>query len=257
MAENTKPFPKIEYVLFDMDGLMIDSEKIYTDVTNEILGKYGKEMTWDIKAGCMGKPERQAGEYLLSFFPDIDLTLEDYLAQRNQLQDERWPTVPLLPGVKKLVHHLKAHDIPIAIATGSRRRNYQMKTAHLQAVFGCFGGKVICGDDAAHSIKGKPAPDIFIIAAKELLSRDVGSVGELITEKQKEERRMGLVFEDGLPGMQAGKRAGMSVVWVPDYNLLNVDYSGDERADQILKTLEDFVPEHWGLPPYPLHDKHI
>ncbi|KAJ3576780.1 hypothetical protein NP233_g196 [Leucocoprinus birnbaumii] len=255
MAENPKPFQKVEYVLFDMDGLMIDSEKIYTDVTNEILGKYGKEMTWDIKAGCMGKPERQAAEHLLSFFPDIDLTLEDYLIQRNRLQDELWPTVPLLPGVSKLVHHLKFHNIPIAIATGSRRRNYEMKTAHLQAVFGCFEGKVICGDDVHYKFKGKPAPDIFIIAAKELLSRDVGSVGESPTEKQTEERSKGLVFEDGLPGMQAGKRAGMSVVWVPDHNLLDVDYSGEEKADQILRTLEDFVPEHWGLPPYSMGDK--
>ncbi|KZP19813.1 hypothetical protein FIBSPDRAFT_1045244 [Athelia psychrophila] len=48
---------KIEYVIFDMDGLMIDSEKVYTEVTNNILGKYGKEMTWEMKAGCMGRRE--------------------------------------------------------------------------------------------------------------------------------------------------------------------------------------------------------
>jgi pseudouridine-5'-monophosphatase len=85
-----------------------------------------------------------------------------------------------------------------------------MKTAHLQDVFGCFEGKVICGDDAHYRIRGKPSPDIFITATRELLSRDVGAVDGAITEKQKEERRKGLVFEDGLPGMQAGKRAGMS-----------------------------------------------
>ncbi|KAL9711509.1 hypothetical protein Ac2012v2_004579 [Leucoagaricus gongylophorus] len=254
MAENTRSFQYVEYVLFDMDGLMIDSEKIYTDVTNEILGKYGKEMTWDIKAGCMGKPERQAAEYLLSFFPGIKLTLEDYLLQRNRLQDERWPSVLLLPGVHKLVQHLKTHCIPIAVATGSRRRNYELKTAHLQATFGCFEGKVICGDDTHHNIKGKPAPDIFIVAAKELLSRDVGSADDPITVKQRIERSKGLVFEDALSGLQAGKRAGMSVVWVPDQNLLDVGYSGEERADQTLKSLEDFVPEQWGLPPYPLSD---
>ncbi|KAF9444772.1 HAD-like protein [Macrolepiota fuliginosa MF-IS2] len=251
MTEKEQSFPKVEYVLFDMDGLMIDSEKIYTDVTNEILAAYRKEMTWDIKAGCMGKPERQAAEYLLSFFTDINLTLEDYLTQRNKLQDERWPTVTLLPGVKKLVHHLKAHNIPIAIATGSRRRNYEMKTGHLQDVFGCFEGKVICGDDTYHAARGKPAPDIFIIAAGKLLSRNVGPIEGFITEEQWEERRKGLIFEDGLPGMQAGKRAGMSVVWVPDNNLLGVGYSGEERADQMLKSLQDFVPEDWGLPPYP------
>lgn len=154
--------------------------------------------------------ERPAAEHLLSFFPDIDLTLEDYLIQRNKLQDEKWPTVPLLPGVKKLVYHLKANNIPMVVATGSRRRNYEKKTSHLQDVFGCFEGKVVCGDDAYPGMKGKPAPDIFIVAAKELLARKVGSVEGVITEEHKEERRKGLIFEDGLPGMQAGKRAGMS-----------------------------------------------
>ncbi|KAJ3800247.1 HAD-like domain-containing protein [Lentinula aff. detonsa] len=245
----------VEYVLFDMDGLMIDSEKIYTDVTNEILAKYGKEMTWDIKAGCMGKPEKDAAQHLLSFFPDISLRLEDYLSQRNTLQDLAWPTVPLLPGVRKLVLHLRKHDIPIAVATGSRRRNYEMKTGHLGEVFACFEGKVICGDDPRPGMRGKPNPEIFLIAAKETLGRDVGPLqGEneevSLTEAQKIERSKGLVLEDGLPGIQAGKRAGMSVVWVPDVNLLNVDYSGHEKADQILKSLEEFMPEEWGLPPY-------
>ncbi|KAG5722184.1 putative uncharacterized hydrolase, partial [Termitomyces sp. T112] len=122
--------PQIEFVLFDMDGLMIDSEKVYTDVTNRILGQYGKKMTWDIKAGLMGKPEIAAAEHLLSFFPDIPLTLDSYLSQRNTLQDDIWPTVPLLPGVRKLVLHLKACNIPIAVATGSKRRNFELKTGH-------------------------------------------------------------------------------------------------------------------------------
>jgi pseudouridine-5'-monophosphatase len=98
----------------------------------------------------------------------------------------------------------------MAIATGSRRRKYEMKTTHLHEVFGCFEGKVICGDDSGHNIKSKPAPDIFIVAAKELLSRDVGSIVGFVTEEQKEERRKCLVFEDAFPGVQGGKRAGMS-----------------------------------------------
>ena len=50
----------VRAVLFDMDGLLIDSERIYTDVVNEILKPHGKEQTWDIKARLMGKPERDA-----------------------------------------------------------------------------------------------------------------------------------------------------------------------------------------------------
>ncbi|KAG6911159.1 hypothetical protein DXG01_003899 [Tephrocybe rancida] len=241
--------PNIDYVLFDMDGLMIDSEKVYTDVTNQILGQYGKQMSWDIKAGLMGKPELPAAEHLLSFFPDIPLTINSYLTQRNSLQDAIWPTVPLLPGVRKLVLHLKAHGIPIAVATGSKRRNFELKTGHLNEVFDCFEGKIVCGDDAQYGMRGKPFPDIFLVAAREMLGKDVGQA-DACNPDQQDERSRGLVFEDAVPGMQAGKRAGMSVVWVPDANLLDVEYAGKERADQILTSIEDFVPEEWGLPPY-------
>ncbi|KAG6869102.1 hypothetical protein C0993_001667 [Termitomyces sp. T159_Od127] len=232
-----------------MDGLMIDSEKVYTDVTNQILGQYGKKMTWDIKAGLMGKPEVAAAEHLLSFFPDIPLTPESYLSQRNALQDTLWPTVPLLPGVRKLILHLKACNIPIAVATGSKRRNFELKTGHLRKVFDCFEGNVVCADDVQYQMRGKPSPDIFLVAAR-MLGRAVGPVLETCSSDEECERAKGLVFEDGVPGMQAGKRAGMSVIWVPDANLLDVDYTGKERADQILKSIEDFVPEEWGLPPY-------
>lgn len=85
-----------------------------------------------------------------------------------------------------------------------------MKTAHLGEVFGCFEGKVVCADDEKYSMKGKPEPDVFLTAAKEVLGRDVGVPGESCTSDQKEERAKGLVFEDAIPGLQAGKRAGMS-----------------------------------------------
>ncbi|KAJ7594439.1 HAD-like domain-containing protein [Mycena floridula] len=239
-----------KYVLFDMDGLMINSEDIYTKVTNEILAPYGKEMDWSIKSGCMGKPEREASEHLLSFFPDISLSIESYMTQRNELQDKMWPTVQLLPGVRKLVLHLKKHNIPMAVATGSRRRNYELKTAHLD-LFECFDGKVVCANDSIKfKMRGKPEPDIFLIAAKEMLGRDVGDLISTPSPEQIAERKKGLVLEDAVLGLQAGKRAGMSVVWVPDANLLDVEYLGDEKADQVLKSLEDFVPEHWGLPAY-------
>ncbi|CEH18481.1 Predicted haloacid-halidohydrolase and related hydrolases [Ceraceosorus bombacis] len=61
-----------------------------------------------------------------------------------------------------------------------------------------------------------------------------------------------LVFEDAKPGVQAGKAAGMKVVWVPDPNLraLLSKENEDLNADQILESLEDFEPEAWGLPPF-------
>ncbi|TFY69901.1 hypothetical protein EVJ58_g137 [Rhodofomes roseus] len=205
-------------------GLLIDSERVYTEVTNNILAKYGKEMTWDIKAGLMGKPEREAAAHLLSFFPDLpsDFTIDVYIEQRRIGQDALWPTVQPLPGVLKLVQHLRRHSVPIAVATGSQRRNYEQKSAHLMdALFGVGEGEV--GE------------------------RSLG-------EAHRRERAKGLVFEDAIPGVQAGKRAGMNVVWVPDANLLALGDAGPtldvEQPEQTLKSLEEFVPEEWGLPPY-------
>ncbi|KAI0744120.1 HAD-like protein [Daedaleopsis nitida] len=251
--------PKIEYVIFDMDGLLIDSERVYTEVTNELLAPYGKEMTWDIKAGLMGKPEREAAAHLLSFFPDLppSFSIDYYLSARRALQDARWPSVQPLPGALRLVRHLAAHGVPLALATGSQRRNFELKASHLGALFGCFKGAVVCADDGLVAPgRGKPHPDIFLVAAERFLGRDVGA-GEVdearVSEAQRSVRAKGLVFEDGIPGVQAGKRAGMSVVWVPDANLLSLGgekTSVDEQADLTLNSLEEFVPEQWGLPPY-------
>jgi len=164
----------------------------------------------------------------------------------------------------------------MAIATGSRRRNFERKTRHegVREVFECFDPdrNVICGDPlpegedgergsrSRRGIKkgrGKPHPDIFLVAAKECLGRGVGDVsadvldGVNVQEEEKEERLKGLVFEDAVPGVQSAKRAGMNVVWVPDPNLLALGLDGIiERPDQVLSSIEQFKPEEWGLPSY-------
>ena len=148
--------------------------------------------------------------HTLSFFPDIPISVDEFLVERNRVQDTLWPSVPLLPGTRKLVNHLKKHNIPMAVATSSRRKNFEKKSGHLQDLFGLFEGKIVCGDDKQYNMKGKPAPDIFLTTARVFLGRDVGDLESVPTSVQLEERRKGLVFEDAIPGMQAGKRAGMS-----------------------------------------------
>ncbi|KDQ21580.1 hypothetical protein BOTBODRAFT_207674 [Botryobasidium botryosum FD-172 SS1] len=234
-----------------MDGLLIDSENVYTVVTNSILGRYGRKMTWDMKAGCMGKTELQASEHIMSFFPDIDLTVDQYTRERRALQDASWPTVDPLPGVEKLVGHLRAHGIPIAVATGSTRASFLLKTAHLGSLFDLFDGNIVCGDDERIAPgRGKPNPDVFLVAARSLGRKvgegDVGQAGP----EEKLERSKGLVFEDAIPGVIAGTSAGMNVVWIPDPELTVLYPPSEVATSATLNTLEDFVPEEWGLPPY-------
>lgn len=120
-----------------------------------------------------------------------------------------------MPGVLKLIKHLHKHGVPIAVATGSQRRNYEQKSSHLMdTLFGYFGGKVVCADDGLiKQGRGKPHPDIFLVTATTCLKREVGDgeIGEsVVSEEQLAERAKGLVFEDAIPGVQAGKRAGMN-----------------------------------------------
>jgi pseudouridine-5'-monophosphatase len=206
----------------------------------------------------------------MSYFPDISLTTDEYIVRRRAAQDLAWPTVQLLPGAHKLISHLAAHKIPIGVATGSQRRNYELKTGHLQGTFGLFGGAVVCGDDAAVQ-HGKPAPDVFLYAAKQTGFPEVGLGEGAVSGVEKATRAQGLVFEDATSGVIAGKRAGMNgeslqqsharagilinspvlVVWIPDPNLAALTTADELGADETLGSLEEFVPESWGLPPYP------
>jgi len=92
-----------------------------------------------------------------------------------------------------------------------------MKTRNLTSVFGCFERNVVCSDDDNKDVgdrkrRPKPHPDVFLTAAREKLGRSVGWAESEPSIQEGEERRKGLVFEDAVLGLQAGKRAGMSGV---------------------------------------------
>ncbi|OXG52602.1 hypothetical protein J010_01759 [Cryptococcus neoformans] len=242
---------QIEYAIFDMDGLLIDSERIYTEVTNAILSRYGHTMTWDIKAGVMGKPQRIAAEYILSHFPDIleKLTVEEFIAEGVQRREELFKRVEPMRGAAELVKGLHAAGIPIALATGSTMPNFIHKTTHLPHIFSLFPPTSILTADSPEVKRGKPNPDIFLAAAHSL-GRDVGTADEC-TEEQKAERSRGLVFEDARPGVLAGIAAGMNVIWVPDAELLALNPEETYGAKEVLTHLEEWDPTRWGLPPLP------
>lgn len=121
-----------------------------------------------------------------------------------------WPTVILQPGAHRLIQHLHKHGVPMALATGSRRKNYIAKTRHLENLFAFFGDRIVCGDDLPSGLSGKPSPDLFLIAAREMLGFGVGEKHGPCTERERVERERGLVFEDGIAGLQGARRAGMS-----------------------------------------------
>lgn len=221
----------ITHVLFDMDGLLLDTERFYTDVQEKILASYGKTFDWSLKAKMMGKKALEAGQIFVNETGlNGILTPEDFISQREDMLRSMFPESGLLPGAERLIRHLHTHKIPIAVATSSHKRHYELKTTRHKELFSLMH-HVVVGDDPAVK-HGKPAPDIFVVAASRF--ENAPCVLENV-----------LVFEDAPTGVAAARGAGMSVVMVPDPNLDRILCEG---ADQILGSLLDFEPSYWGLP---------
>jgi len=234
--------PLISAVVFDLDGLLIDSERVYTEATNRVLAQFGKKLDWSVKQQLQGRPAVEAMQVLIRE-TGIPLTVDETLRQMKVHQEELFVKVEPLPGAMKLVNHLRSHGIPIAIATGSHAANIKLKTDHLPELMGCFHNGCIITSDHLQAVgrPGKPAPDIFQMAAE--------SLGIASDEYSK-----CLVFEDGMPGVEAARRGGFPCIWVPDPDLLALWNSEMTEplpgATQTLNSLDDFVPQHFNLPPY-------
>ena len=216
-------------VIFDMDGLLINTEDIYSKVTQIILDKYGKTFTWEIKMKMMGLPQEDAAKILCQS-TGITITPEEYLESRNSLHKQYFQHCELLPGVEQLVKHLKKHNIPIAVATSSYKDPFLLKTSHLSHLFNLFD-QIVLGDDNELK-RGKPFEDIFVLAAKRL---------NLDCNKNI------IVFEDSLVGIEAANRGHFNAIWVPHPQMPIIEHSF--KCTHINSIL-DFNPEKFGLPPY-------
>ena len=218
----------VQGCLFDMDGLLLDTEIIYTEVTQSIVGRFGRVFDWSIKGNMIGRPSRDAAGYLVSAL-DLPITAEQYIEEREVLLRQKFVDCKALSGAERLIRHLDANNIPIAVATSSNRDLYALKTMNHMNWFRLFN-TVVTGDDP-EIINGKPAPDIFLVAAKRLAI----------------ESSAALVFEDAPSGLQAGLDAGMQVITIPDKNMDKKRYL---EATRVLDSLEQFVPSDFGLPDY-------
>ncbi|KAF6138497.1 hypothetical protein GIB67_022531 [Kingdonia uniflora] len=223
----------ITHIIFDMDGLLIDTENFYTEVQEIILARFGKTFDWSLKPKMMGKKALEAAKVFVEETGIGDsLTPEQFIVEREEMLRDMFPACKLMPGVSRLINHLRANGIPICVATGSHRRHFELKTQKHGEIFSLMH-HVVLGDDPEVK-QGKPSPDIFLAAAKRFEDGPVNP--------QKV-----LVFEDAPAGVTAAKSAGMSVVMVPDPRL---DRSYHASADQVLSSLLDFNPSDWSLPPF-------
>ncbi|KAJ1978785.1 hypothetical protein H4R34_003072 [Dimargaris verticillata] len=231
MAANNNAYPVSTHCIFDMDGLLLDTERIYTEVTQTLLDPYDCQFNWATKAKMMGRTTHDQSVRILLEDTKAPLTADEYIEKSTILQLERFSSSRPLPGVEQLIRHLKMHQVPIAVGTSSRKDIFDIKTKENQPLFALFD-TITCGDDP-NVKRGKPHPDIF----------------------QEAQRRLGnppasqcLVFEDSYNGVQAAKRAGMHVVWIPDPNVVAMGLPADHGATEVIASMEEFDPTRYQLP---------
>ncbi|KAK2594514.1 hypothetical protein QQS21_007795 [Conoideocrella luteorostrata] len=217
-------FPPVRACLFDMDGLLLDTEDLYTLCVNLVLDKYGRPpMPWSIKAKLQGRPGPAANK-IFSEWAKLPITKEQYQAELSVFQRNMFPTTKILPGVRELLASLNPKSrVHIALATSSHESNFKLKTNHLKDFFSVFPQhRRVLGDDTRlQAGRGKPLPDIFLLALKTI--NDSLPAGEKPIRPEE-----CLVFEDSVPGVEAGRRAGMRVVWVP-HPKLKEEVAGREK----------------------------
>ena len=233
MAAENQPV-NVTHVIFDLDGLLIDTEPIYTQVTQSIVDRFGKVYTWEIKSKVIGKPPIEASRTMLDGLgiPSDQITAEEFLAECEEKLQKLFPTCPLMPGAELLIRHFHKLGMPLALATSSAKRQMEAKISRHQELFSLFT-VMVDGEDPEIK-QGKPAPDIFQIAARRL-STPPDSPANVI------------VFEDSLNGILAAKAAAMKSVWVPD---VNNKLNEEERAiaDQVATQLDKVDLSMFGIP---------
>ena len=190
-------------VIFDMDGVIFDTEKVYLDIWIEVFEKYGYKMTKELYVNVMGTGRKNVIKTFLENFGD-DLPIEKmYEEKDNQLfyiiENQG---IPLKEGVKELFSMLKEKNYKIALATSAKRERVekQIKDKWLKESFDA----IVCGDDVE---KGKPSPDIFLKAAKKI---DV-------------EPENCFVVEDSPAGIKAAFSGGMKGIHVEDLKVADED----------------------------------
>ncbi|KAJ5927295.1 hypothetical protein N7516_009068 [Penicillium verrucosum] len=212
-------FPAVRACIFDMDGLLINSEDIIGLSTNQLLEKYGRPpLTRSIQAQLMGVADSTNGD-IFHNWAKLPIPREQFARESSEGMRLRFPDCRPLPGAEDILSRLSrarnassGDTIQLALASSSKTGSYELKTSgpeskRLMSFFG--SDRRVLGDDPrVRQGRGKPAPDIYLLALQSLNS-GITTGGRAILPSEC------LVFEDSIAGVEAGRRAGMRVVWVP------------------------------------------
>jgi HAD superfamily hydrolase (TIGR01509 family) len=208
----------IEAIIFDMDGLLVDSEPVWDEARRRLAHEAGQSWNEADHQACMGVSTATWGTYMVRRL-NLNMTAEEVQAIIVGKMLEIYATgIPYMPGAVAAVDVAGRHA-PLGLASGSHRLLIDAVTRD-PAMAGQFRA-VVCADEVR---AGKPAPDVYLAAAAAL---GVDS-------------RHCICLEDSGSGILAGKAAGMQVVAVPDPRFAPPE-NIQQQANLILPSLQAFT----------------
>lgn len=202
-------------VLFDMDGVLFNTEDLAHDVFEKLAIELGKEFKEDDHKAILGTPEKFWSHYFVTKW-NLSKSQNDFAAYFwEQLENEAESRLELMPGAMECLLNTKKRSIKTALVTSSPKRVVETKLERF-GILDLFD-VIVTGDDISN---GKPHPEPYLLAMRRL-------------GMQKSEC---VVIEDALSGVQSGKSAGCYVTAVPTKHADRLDYS---EADILISSLDE------------------
>jgi HAD superfamily hydrolase (TIGR01509 family) len=206
-------------VVFDMDGLLLDSERVALAFFEQVSKDFAAPWTTELGLSMVGRTEKDSNQLILDAF-GADFPLDAYRSRCLALYDAAIVAgdIPIKPFVRELLDYLEGVRIPCAVATSTHRPRAEAKLG--RALLLPSFAVLACGDEVT---RGKPAPDIYELAALRLGF----------------EPRDCLALEDSNAGVRAAVSANMQTVMVPD--LLKPDADIRRYGVPVVPSLKDVL----------------
>jgi HAD hydrolase, family IA, variant 3 len=211
---------EIKAVLFDMDGLMVDTESLSTEAFIDSAKAQGYNMTKEETLKVLGFTKANIYQFWIDYFQGTNVDGKKLVDDHYEYIENVLYTVgpEKMPYVEELLKYLRENNYKIAVASSSDTADIKnnLEKTKLEK----YIDEIASGAEVEN---GKPAPDVFLLAAKRL----------------GVDPKDCLILEDSKAGIKAGKASGAMVFMVPD--MFTVDKECEDTADRILTNLGEVI----------------
>jgi len=232
MSYNSPEFKRVTHVIFDLVGLLFDSEMLVYESLNKVLKDYGKICSLDLYSRLVGNtlPDRTR-----AIIDQFELTCDPKKLCDQWVEQcfQNISDLKIMPGVMPLIQHLRQHNIPQAV-TSPKKVDFYASNIYLNDILedGKYFHHVVHYDEIEPK-RLKPNPDVFQLCASRFSP---------VPDPQNV-----LVFDGTILGISAANAAGMQSVLVWDERFGGSVHS---NATVVINSLEEFKPEWFGLPEF-------